>query len=275
MLLVLDNLEQVVERRARAGRARRGVPEPAPARHLARAAARPRRGRVRGAAARRSGRGRALLPALRPRADARRSRSSAAASTTCRSRSSSPPPGRRRSRPEQILERLGERLDLFKGGRDAEERQKTLRATIEWSHDLLSPEEQRALRPARRLRRRLHARGGRGGRRRRPRHDPVARREEPAPPHGRPLLDARDDPRVRRRAPRGGARGRRDPTAATPSTSSPLAESANLSAERTRRPERPELVRPEADNIRAAIDWASSRSRARLPPRRSRWSSSG
>ena len=45
--------------------------------------------------------------------------------------------------PEQILARLGERLDLFKGGRDAEERQKTLRATIEWSHDLLSPEEQR------------------------------------------------------------------------------------------------------------------------------------
>ena len=34
--------------------------------------------------------------------------------------------------PEQILDRLGERLDLFKGGRDAEPRQATLRATIEW-----------------------------------------------------------------------------------------------------------------------------------------------
>jgi predicted ATPase/class 3 adenylate cyclase len=44
--------------------------------------------------------------------------------------------------PEQIVERLGERLDLFKGGRDAEPRQATLRATIEWSHALLSPEEQ-------------------------------------------------------------------------------------------------------------------------------------
>jgi predicted ATPase len=43
--------------------------------------------------------------------------------------------------PEQILERLDERLDLFKGGRDAEARQATLRATIGWSHDLLSPEE--------------------------------------------------------------------------------------------------------------------------------------
>jgi predicted ATPase len=44
--------------------------------------------------------------------------------------------------PEQILERLGERLDLFKGGRDADPRQATLRATIEWSHDLLDPDEQ-------------------------------------------------------------------------------------------------------------------------------------
>jgi predicted ATPase len=43
--------------------------------------------------------------------------------------------------PEQILERLSQRLDLFKGGRDADPRQQTLRATIEWSHDLLSTEE--------------------------------------------------------------------------------------------------------------------------------------
>ncbi len=40
--------------------------------------------------------------------------------------------------PVQILERLSQRLDLFKGGRDAGPRQQTLRATIEWSHDLLS-----------------------------------------------------------------------------------------------------------------------------------------
>jgi len=46
--------------------------------------------------------------------------------------------------PEQILARLGQRLDLLKGGRDADERHATLRATIAWSHDLLSPEEQRA-----------------------------------------------------------------------------------------------------------------------------------
>jgi predicted ATPase len=44
--------------------------------------------------------------------------------------------------PSQILERLSQRLDLLKGGRDADPRQQTLRATIEWSYDLLSPEEQ-------------------------------------------------------------------------------------------------------------------------------------
>jgi predicted ATPase len=43
--------------------------------------------------------------------------------------------------PAQILERLSQRLDLLKGGRDAEARQQTLRATIEWSHDLLSEQE--------------------------------------------------------------------------------------------------------------------------------------
>jgi predicted ATPase len=45
--------------------------------------------------------------------------------------------------PEQILDRLGSRLDLFKGARDTEPRQATLRATIEWSHDLLGPGERR------------------------------------------------------------------------------------------------------------------------------------
>jgi len=44
--------------------------------------------------------------------------------------------------PAQILERLSQRLDLLKGGRDADPRQQTLRATIEWSYDLLSEKEQ-------------------------------------------------------------------------------------------------------------------------------------
>ena len=44
--------------------------------------------------------------------------------------------------PQQLLERLSQRLDLLKGGRDAEARQQTLRATIEWSYELLDEAEQ-------------------------------------------------------------------------------------------------------------------------------------
>jgi predicted ATPase len=47
---------------------------------------------------------------------------------------------------EQLLARLSGRLDLLKGDRDADPRQQTLRATIEWSHDLLSELEQRLFR---------------------------------------------------------------------------------------------------------------------------------
>ena len=45
----------------------------------------------------------------------------------------------------QLLERLGNRLDLLKAGRDAEVRQLTLRATIEWSYELLDADEQKLL----------------------------------------------------------------------------------------------------------------------------------
>jgi predicted ATPase/class 3 adenylate cyclase len=48
--------------------------------------------------------------------------------------------------PEQLVERLSQRLDLLKAGRDADPRQQTLRATIEWSHELLEAEEQRLFR---------------------------------------------------------------------------------------------------------------------------------
>lgn len=43
--------------------------------------------------------------------------------------------------PEQLLERIGQRLDLLKGGRDADERHATLRTTIAWSYDLLEDDE--------------------------------------------------------------------------------------------------------------------------------------
>jgi tetratricopeptide (TPR) repeat protein len=44
--------------------------------------------------------------------------------------------------PEQLLERLSQRLDLLKGGRDAHPRQQNRRATIQWSYDLLDQPEQ-------------------------------------------------------------------------------------------------------------------------------------
>ena len=45
--------------------------------------------------------------------------------------------------PAQILNRISEQRDLLQGGRDADPRQQTLRATIEWSYELLTSEDQR------------------------------------------------------------------------------------------------------------------------------------
>jgi predicted ATPase len=45
--------------------------------------------------------------------------------------------------PAQILGRLERRLDLFRGARDVDARQQTLRAAIQWSHELLDEGEQR------------------------------------------------------------------------------------------------------------------------------------
>jgi predicted ATPase/DNA-binding CsgD family transcriptional regulator len=46
--------------------------------------------------------------------------------------------------PEQLRDRLAGRLDLLtRGSRTAPDRQQTLRASIEWSHDLCTPAEQR------------------------------------------------------------------------------------------------------------------------------------
>ena len=44
--------------------------------------------------------------------------------------------------PEQLLERIGLRLDLLQGGHAVEPKQRTLRATVAWSYDLLAPGEQ-------------------------------------------------------------------------------------------------------------------------------------
>ncbi len=47
--------------------------------------------------------------------------------------------------PTMLLGRLSQRLDILKGGRDKNERHRTLRATIDWSYRLLDEDEQRLL----------------------------------------------------------------------------------------------------------------------------------
>jgi predicted ATPase len=156
--------------------------------------------------------------------------------------------------PAQIVKRLGDRLDLFKGGRDAEPRQATLRATIEWSHDLLSPEE-------RTLFRRLAAFGGGCSFEAAEAvcgaeldtlqslvEKSLVRRTgdrfwmlETIREYAEERLDASDE---------AGALRRRHAEYFLA-----LGKTANLSAE-SDGPERPEIVRPEQDNFRRAIDWA-------------------
>ncbi len=61
--------------------------------------------------------------------------------------------------PDQLLERLSQRLDLLTGMRDADPRQETLRATIDWSLRAAHSRRATALRPPFGLLRRLQAGG--------------------------------------------------------------------------------------------------------------------
>ena len=84
-------------------------------------------------------RARALRPAF---SETTATPSSATGSTTSRSHSSSRLRASRSSRPSSCSSGSGSG-STCKGGRDADPRQQTLDATIRWSYDLLSPEEQR------------------------------------------------------------------------------------------------------------------------------------
>jgi predicted ATPase len=158
---------------------------------------------------------------------------------------------------EQLLSRLGSRLDLLRGGRDAEVRQQTLRATIEWSYDLLDVDEQRLLarlavfRGAWTLeaaeaicnadldrlqslvdKSLVRVREG-------PRFWMLETIREFALEC---LRESGDEHELRRRH---------------AEFFLALAQSANLSAEATDLGPRPELVLPEQDNLRGALDWAA------------------
>ena len=125
--------------------------------------------------------------------------------------------------PGEIAERLDEALGaLGAGARDAPARQQTLRATIDWSHDLLSDDEKRCFARFAVFAGGATVAGGRDDHRRRPRHarrawspracSCVARHAHAPHPAG----DARNDPRLRHRALRGRRRRGSRPRAPLP-----------------------------------------------------------
>ena len=158
---------------------------------------------------------------------------------------------------EQLLSRLGSRLDLLRGGRDAEVRQQTLRATIEWSYDLLEPDEQRLLAQM------AVFRGGCTLEAAEAVCDADLDRLQSLV--DKSLVRVREGQRfwmletirefALERLRESGDEHELRRTHAEFFLA--LAESANLSAEATDLGPRPELVLPEHDNLRAALDWAA------------------
>ena len=143
LLLLFDNFEHVVDAAGGLSGAARRLPEPQAARDEPRAAPRSGRAGVSGASARARRWSRAV-----PRASARDPPSFTAdeAVPELCSRLEQLPLAlelaaarMRVISPEQLLERLSSRLDLLKAGRGVDPRQQTLRATIEWSYELLTP----------------------------------------------------------------------------------------------------------------------------------------
>ena len=157
--------------------------------------------------------------------------------------------------PEQLLERLEQRLPLLTGGaRDVPERQRTLRSAIAWSYDLLDDDTRRAFRG-------LGVFVG---------GCTLAAAEEVAGADLETLESLLDKSLLRRTGDRYWmletirefaleqlrARAELDALARRHfDFYAVLAESAHLTAESTEG-QRHGLVIPEADNLRAAIDWA-------------------
>ena len=159
--------------------------------------------------------------------------------------------------PQQLLQRLEQRLPLLTGGaRDLPERQRTLRGAIAWSYDLLNDEEQRTFR----------ALGVFVG------GCTLDAAEEVAGADLDLLQSLLDKSLLRRTEDRywmletirefavGELREADEHDAVAHrhfDFYAALADSANLAADAEDRP-RPELVIPEADNLRAALDWGAA-----------------
>ena len=106
--------------------------------------------------------------------------------------------------PDELLTRLDKRLPLLASrSRDAPARQQTLRATIEWSYELLEPSEQELFSRLAVFRGSFALEAAESICERRPRRARVTRGQEPRPQAGhRPAATARHHPRVRGRAAR-------------------------------------------------------------------------
>ena len=165
---MLDNFEQVLDAAPDVAALLAASPAAQGRRDEPRAAARGGRAGAADLAAGRRARGRAVPQPRARRSNPRREPGGRARADRAHLRAARRAAARDRARgrahkllaPAAILERLEHRLDLLSGGpRDAPARQQTLRAAIGWSYDLLAPEDQRLFAAARRVRRRLDARG--------------------------------------------------------------------------------------------------------------------
>ena len=179
--------------------------------------------------------------------------------------------------PDEIAERLDDALGAMgSGARDAPARQQTLRATIDWSHELLSDAEQQCFARFAVFAGGATVAGRRDDHRRRPRHARRPRRQEPARapparPRPDPAGDARNDPRLRRRALRLRRRRARPSASATTATTSrwPSATEPNARCGAPARREHLARLDAEIDNLHAALALGGRAGRA--PSRRSRW----
>ena len=162
--------------------------------------------------------------------------------------------------PEDLLERIGTRLDLLRGVRDADPRHATLEATIAWSYDLLGSDEQQLFADLA-----VFAAGS-----------TLDAAVEVCDADLDTLASLLDKSLVRRRSDPDGttrywmletirafatarlAESGREPSLRRRQIASlmSLADRANLAtAVAWRGPWRPELIAPELDNVRAALEW--------------------
>ena len=145
--VLFDNFEQVVDAAPRCRRAPGRVPTPRRPRHEPGALTRSRRADILGSASRAGRRSGAVhvlapVPSIPHSTKAMRPGSSACGSTSCRSRSSSPPPVRRSLRPSSSSHASPSVSTCSRGSATPTRDSRRLRATIDWSYDLLTEPEQ-------------------------------------------------------------------------------------------------------------------------------------